>query len=151
MIKELKGQLLTQDLLLQLQASITHGTLKDASYEGKFRDTNDVVVADRMTGEVVHTPPDYAKIPLLIQDLCDFANDKEEFVHPIVKASILHFLIGFIHPFIDGNGRSGRFIWLWLRFKHGFGYSFVESQTKHELYYPQFDKFNWTDWINSLK
>ncbi|MDL5502919.1 MAG: Fic family protein, partial [Candidatus Methanoperedens sp.] len=44
-----------------------------------------------------------------------FANESDEirFVHPIIRASILHFLIGYIHPFVDGNGRTARAIFYW--------------------------------------
>ena len=38
-----------------------------------------------------------------------FANAQSSpFVHPVVKAMALHFAIGFIHPFVDGNGRTAR-------------------------------------------
>src|SRR5690606_38521621 len=54
---------------------------------------------------------------------CDFANDKEKidfFLHPITKGIILHFLIGYIHPFVDGNGRTARTIFYWYLLKHGY-------------------------------
>ena len=41
-------------------------------------------------------------------------------MHPIVKASILHFLIGYIHPFVDGNGRTARSLFYWYLTKEGY-------------------------------
>jgi Fic family protein len=43
-----------------------------------------------------------------------------EFIHPITKSIILHFLIGYIHPFIDGNGRTARTIFYWYLIKKGY-------------------------------
>lgn len=53
---------------------------------------------------------------------CDFANDKNEknYIHPLVKASILHFLFGYIHPFNDGNGRTARSILYWFLIANGY-------------------------------
>ena len=58
----------------------------------------------------------------LMNSFCDFFNNnpKENFIHPIVKASILHFLIGYIHPFVDGNGRTARAIFYWYLLKNGY-------------------------------
>jgi Fic family protein len=58
-----------------------------------------------------------------MQEFCDFANDREmegEFIHPIIKGIILHFLIGYIHPFVDGNGRTARTIFYWYLIKRGY-------------------------------
>jgi Fic family protein len=54
----------------------------------------------------------------MIDDLIVFANEDDEFIHPIVKAIILHFLIGYIHPFNDGNGRTARALFYWFALKH---------------------------------
>lgn len=60
----------------------------------------------------------------LIEQLCDFANTDHttstNFINPIVKACILHFMIGYIHPFMDGNGRTARALFYWFILKHGY-------------------------------
>ncbi len=58
-----------------------------------------------------------------MKEFCVFANDghKEDFfLHPISKAIIIHFLIGYIHPFADGNGRTARALFYWYLLKKGY-------------------------------
>ena len=112
-ITRIKNQDLTPELILQIHLTITSGTLEDPQDEGRFRDTNDIRVFDAR-GNVLHTPPDFAFIGERIGELCTFANnDDEQFIHPVIKGIILHFLIGYIHPFNDGNGRCARSIFYW--------------------------------------
>jgi Fic family protein len=56
--------------------------------------------------KLIHAGANYQFVPGLIADL--FAWAKKSDAHPLIKSSILHFEIEFIHPFIDGNGRIGR-------------------------------------------
>ncbi|MCK5476627.1 MAG: Fic family protein [Candidatus Aenigmarchaeota archaeon] len=110
-ILDLKGQKLTKEILFKLHRTITQGTLEKDSYVGKFRETNEIKIIDKTTGDIFHTPPNYEELDQLIEDFCDFYNNEQDyFIHPIVKANILHFLFGFIHPFYDGNGRCARCI-----------------------------------------
>ena len=44
-------------------------------------------------------------------------NEDDEFVHPVIKAAILHFWLAYLHPFVDGNGRSARAIFYWYLLK----------------------------------
>ncbi len=113
---------LTPEYILELHQIITEDTLEKKDYEGFYRTTNDVVVHDPITGEIYHIPPcNYAKIPTIIRDFCNFANDdSSRFIHPIIKAIFLHFLISYIHPFNDGNGRLARAIFYWYVLKHGY-------------------------------
>jgi Fic family protein len=58
-----------------------------------------------------------------MQSLCDFANqsdDGEHFVHPVVRAILIHFQIGYDHPFVDGNGRTARTLFYWSLLRSGF-------------------------------
>ena len=58
----------------------------------------------------------------MLTNYCDFANSKNDpvFIHPIIRAIILHFLMGYIHPFVDGNGRTARAIFYWYMLKKGY-------------------------------
>ena len=52
--------------------------------------------------------------------MCNFANDDEKYIHPIIKAIIIHFMISYIHPFVDGNGRTARSLFYWYMLKKGY-------------------------------
>ena len=90
---------------------------------GRFRrdvkDEEKIRVFDA-DGEVLFTPPPYTQIEQRIKDLCTFANDDKEFYHPVIKAIILHFMVGYIHPFVDGNGRTARGIFYWYLVRKGY-------------------------------
>ncbi|TYA70029.1 Fic family protein [Seonamhaeicola marinus] len=109
------------DKLYEIHRLVTENTLDDDNV-GVFRNNNEVHVINELTGEIVHTPPNYEEINDLMVSFCEFFNNnpKEDFIHPIVKGSILHFLIGYIHPFVDGNGRTARAIFYWYLLKNGY-------------------------------
>ena len=114
-ISEIRNSPLTPSIIQEIHRLITNDTLDNKEDEGRFRTNNDINVVDGLTGEIVYFPPDFRKISQLINDFCFFANENntENFIHPIIRASILHFLIGYIHPFVDGNGRTARAIFYW--------------------------------------
>jgi Fic family protein len=117
-LKEIKDKPLTKELILEIHREICNGTLDDVSDEINFRTTNDIVVQDKRDATPIYYPPDVTEIPAMLEGVCDFANKNDEFVHPIIKAIILHFLIGFIHPFNDGNGRTARALFYWYALKN---------------------------------
>ena len=121
-ISELRDTVLTPSVILEIHKLITNDTLENKDDEGRFRTNNEINVVDGITGEPVYFPPDYKKIEQLIDRFCAFANGTSDniFIHPVIKASILHFLIGYIHPFVDGNGRSARAIFYWYLLKQGY-------------------------------
>lgn len=121
-IVNIKNEPLTKERLFEIHRLITHHTLEDSNDEGKYRKSNEVDVIDAIDGEIVYSPPDFKQLPTLMNELFQFFNkeDKNTFIHPIVKACIIHFLIGFIHPFVDGNGRTARALFYWYLLKNGY-------------------------------
>lgn len=110
------------DVLKDIHRSIANKTLDNSEYEGKFRTDNSIYVMDNITGEIAHTPPDVAEIEGLLNGVCDFANEStsDPFIHPIIKGIIIHFMLAFIHPFVDGNGRTSRSLVYWYLLKNGY-------------------------------
>jgi Fic family protein len=120
-ILEIKDEPLTAERLLAVHQKIANDTLDEQSEEGVFRMSDNINVVDVMDSEIVYTPPQHTEINGLINDLCDFFNkDEGDFVHPIIKACSIHFMIGFIHPFTDGNGRTARALFYWYLLKKGY-------------------------------
>ncbi len=120
-ILEIKDEVLTEKNLLEIHLLVSKGTMMKAE-EGAFRTTNDVHVVDVTDGTVVHTPPQAETLPGLMIELYDFFNNEGQkpFIHPIIKACVIHFLIGFIHPFADGNGRTARALFYWYLLRKGY-------------------------------
>ncbi|MCQ9641451.1 Fic family protein [Chryseobacterium sp. WG14] len=112
---------LTVDNLLTVHQLITNGTLENEEEEGNFRKNDEIFVANFSNGDIVHIPPDHKEVNELIADLCLFFNNEgEDFIHPIIKGIIIHFMIGWIHPFSDGNGRTARSVFYWYMLKRGY-------------------------------
>ena len=117
-----KDALLTPELLLQIHQLMTEHTMQDPQEAGCFRSNNDVVVENGITHETVHIPPTYEEIPNFVEDLCRFFNEQDapQFIHPIIRGIIIHFMVAYVHPFADGNGRTARALFYWYMLKQGY-------------------------------
>lgn len=113
---------LSVELILQIHELITKDTLENPEYSGRFRQNNDVVVENAITHETVHIPPCFSEIASSIEWLVNFVNSDNAsvFIHPIIKATLLHFFISYLHPFVDGNGRTARALFHWYMLKEGY-------------------------------
>lgn len=116
-IREHRKTPLSKEFLLELQAILTKGTLGGADSVGRFRHEEDNIrVVDERDNEIVHVPPPAAELDERTERLCQFANQRSEggeFIHPMIRACVLHFQLGFDHPFCDGNGRTARALFYW--------------------------------------
>ena len=112
----------SMSLLLKIHKLISNNTLDKSSYEGALRRDDNVLVMNDITGEIVHTPPLARDLEQLLNELCNFANDKsnDPFIHPIIKGIIIHFMLAYFHPFVDGNGRTSRSLIYWYMLKNGY-------------------------------
>lgn len=116
-----KEKELTPEGILHIHKLISNETLDSRDEEGNFRESDDVHVVDYTKGEIVHIPPLKEELDQLIEELCTFFNnDNNNFIHPIIKGCIIHFMIGWIHPFTDGNGRTARALFYWYMLKKGY-------------------------------
>lgn len=117
-----KDALLTPELLLQIHQLMTEHTMQDPQEAGCFRSNNGVVVENGITHETVHIPPTYEEIPNFVEDLCRFFNEQDapQFIHPIIRGIIIHFMVAYVHPFADGNGRTARALFYWYMLKQGY-------------------------------
>lgn len=117
-------QLSVEDVL-ELHRIVTMETLKSDT-AGHLQAPADqrVVVFDQRMQRVVHTPPPAEELPARMQALVAFANAPdlvdETFVHPLLRAILLHFQLAWDHPFADGNGRTARALFYWSLLRRGY-------------------------------
>lgn len=119
--QEYKDMKLSQEVLFDLHRLITKDTL-DKDKQGRYRkDLDEITVNDQMQ-YVYYFPPKEAFVRQEIRRLMKFANNEDDggFIHPVIKAIFLHFWIGILHPFCDGNGRLARTIFYWYLLKEGY-------------------------------
>ena len=119
------GGALSPDSVLELHRIVTDGTLADPSAAGRLQRPGEerVAVYDRDDGRRIHRPPPAEELPQRLQLLCDFANEdenSEQFVHPVIRAILLHFCLAYDHPFEDGNGRTARILFFWSMRERGY-------------------------------
>jgi Fic family protein len=95
---------LSNNFVLQIQAALEQNN-------AGFRKVPGTVLKNDQTGDVVHTPPqDYDTIVPLMNNLENFINNNDIDIDVLVKMAIIHHQFETIHPFYDGNGRTGRII-----------------------------------------
>lgn len=115
---------LSVEMLLDVHRIVCEGTLDRPEKVGVLRGLeDDVRVVDDGDGTILHTPPSAAELAGRLETLCTFANapdTDQPFIHPLIRAIILHFMIGYEHPFVDGNGRTARALFYWHALKSGY-------------------------------
>ncbi len=112
-IRHNRNKKFTPERLLQLHSILTLDTMKNPEEAGRLRTSDDIEV--EYNQQTVHIPPLAISLKERIEKLCDFANrdDEENWIHPVLKAAMIHFRLAYDHPFTDGNGRTARQLMYW--------------------------------------
>lgn len=115
---------LTPSMALELHRILTRDTLEDTD-AGRLQNEDEtrVTVISHLGGTLLHDPPAAAELPTRLRLLCEFANGKAPyrgFMHPIIRAILLHFMLAYDHPFVDGNGRTARALFYWGMLHQGY-------------------------------
>ena len=100
-----KTELLTNNIILQIQAVLENN-------RAGFRKLSGTELKNTSTGETIYTPPQHSEdIMRLMSNLERYINDPEmQDCNSLIKMAVIHFQFESIHPFYDGNGRTGRII-----------------------------------------
>ncbi|HEY6723652.1 MAG TPA: Fic family protein [Polyangiaceae bacterium] len=131
-IRTLTKTPLTPELVLDIHRHITENTLDDPSGCGRLRTAAEKRVVADSYGEVFHDPPNAGELEDRMISMCAFANKQtpDYFVHPAIRAIILHFWLAYDHPFVDGNGRTARALFYWSMLSSGYWlFEFISIST----------------------
>ena len=124
--KNAQRRLITHDEILKLHR-IMAGDVMDQGTAGQYRAIR-VKVGDYIAPAVDRVKP-------MMSDLLDWWNVKAPDLSPIVSSAVIHHQFETIHPFADGNGRTGRMLSLWELYRRGFD--------NHHIF--SIDEFYWED------
>lgn len=114
---------LTPEFVCEVHRMVTERTLDDPKTAGRLQlpEEERVKVFDPQ-GELLHVPPPAEQLSERLEKMCMFANGQEleAFLHPVVRAIIVHFWLAYDHPFADGNGRTARALFYWSMLSRGY-------------------------------
>lgn len=132
-IRDNQDKPLTPQLVLDIHRYMAEKTIP-ASSVGRLQqpDEERVSVVSNTTGEILHSPPPAEQLPERLELMCAFANGEldDEFIHPVIRAILLHLWLGHDHPFEDGNGRTARALFYWSMLNAGYWlFEFISIST----------------------
>lgn len=119
-IQRIKAEPLTPELIFDIHRLVTDQTLDNPECSGRLRTADERVEIIDAYNEVLHTPPQAEQLKDRMKAMCEFANADTPWVHPAVRAIILHFWLAYDHPFVDGNGRTARALFYWSMLRRGY-------------------------------
>lgn len=151
---------ITSELILHCHCAMLEG-IADKGGKGSFRSEQNAIY-ETGSGKLVYLPPEPKDVESLIFDLCNWIDEAK--THPIITAAIFHNQFVTVHPFIDGNGRTARFLSLYLLETNGYDwkqivpvdryyadnrslyYQMLQQDCSHNYYYGR-NEMDFSQWI----
>jgi Fic family protein len=93
---------------------------------GTYRSVNVLISGSK------HIPPEHFLVEQEMEKLIEWYNDNKNKIHPIRLAAEMHYRFTFIHPFIDGNGRSGRLLMNLILMRNGYPITVIRMEDINE-------------------
>jgi Fic family protein len=89
--------------------------------QGRLRtDADHIVIAPKSPDIVTFISPSEAFLKAQLISFIDFTNQDHLDLHPLIQAICIHYWFGYLHPFVDGNGRTARSLFYWFLMKSGY-------------------------------
>lgn len=99
-----KNGYINTNTIVKIQGTIEHNNAGIRKLPG-------TELKNSLTGETIYTPPQSEQeIRTYLKNLEDFINNNEDGIDPLIKVCLIHYQFESIHPFYDGNGRTGRIL-----------------------------------------
>ncbi|MDR0966567.1 MAG: Fic family protein [Myxococcales bacterium] len=138
------GYPITEGVIREIHRRLVSGVRGDRAAPGEWRLLQNCV-ANSKTGEIVYMPPPPSDVPALMREFVEWMQATE--INPIILSGVAQYQLVFIHPFIDGNGRTSRLLSTLLLYKSG--YDFKRLFTISEFY--DRDRFAFYSAIRSVE
>ena len=123
-IRETSDRALTPERVLELHRIVTEGTLENPLDSGRLQQPGEarVGVYAEHDDVMLHQPPPASQLPSRLEALCAVANGADDgpYLPGVLRALVVHFMAGYNHFFVDGNGRVARSLFYWALLHQGY-------------------------------
>jgi Fic family protein len=118
---------ITEPILLQIHQLVLKGI--DDTHAGKYREQQVLISGAK------HITPQPFLIKKEMEDFFIWYNEQKRNLHPVVLSAELHLKLVTIHPFIDGNGRTGRLLMNLILLQNGYPIAILKGDVASRLNY----------------
>ena len=112
---------ITEGLIREMHKILVKDVRGNKADPGSYRKIQNYIV-NSVTREVIYTPPSAADVPIMMRELVEWLNNISKDTSPVIVSGVTQFQFEHIHPFLDGNGRTGRLLSTLILYKTGYDF-----------------------------